>query len=747
MTVINTNVGALMARTYATRASDKMQISMERLASGLRINSAADDAAGLAVANKMASQLKGIKMAIRNSQDGVSLVQTAESGMSQISSMILRMRELAIQMDNGIYTDKDRDNAEMEDQALRAEVDKVVANTRFNDVSLLDGSYDQTVRAGNTNAESTRIAIDGMTNLVNEDSYLPKSLSDIANGKGGFVVNGATAGDTAGRRVSEAGDVNGDGLDDFIIGARQADPNGADSGAAYVVFGSKDGRNVELSDIEAGIGGFVVRGVSAGDNAGASTHGGSDVNGDGLADIVVGARHDDPNGNNSGAAFVVFGKKDTTAVELSAIEAGTGGFVINGANAGDIAGNKAVLTGDVNGDGIDDILVSAEGDGSNGANAGAVYVVFGKTNTTAVELSAVAAGAGGFIIKGASAGDEAGWVSHAGDINGDGYFDVALSAYRADPGGRADSGSVYVVFGKSDTGSVELSNINAGNGGYAIHGIAAGDRAGWDLEGGSDVNGDSLADLVIGAEVAYNGADRTGAAYVVYGKKTTDSIELSDIAAGKGGFVLKGIGDGDQTAAVSVGGDFNGDGLGDIVVGARRNDTLGVNAGAAFVVFGSKSGGSIELATLDESGRGFSLFGLSAGDYLGSAVNFAGDLNGDGYDDILLGARNAAPGGRIDAGSSYVVYGVGRIGILDDALEEVSTAQAKLGAIQNRLTHNINNLSKGSMLTEQALGRIIDADFATEASLLSKQQILNQAATAMLAQANMSKESVLVLLE
>jgi len=161
----------------------------------------------------------------------------------------------------------------------------------------------------------------------------------------------------------------------------------------------------------------------------------------------------------------------------------------------------------------------------------------------------------------------------------------------------------------------------------------------------------------------------------------------------------------------------------------------------------SSSGGSVELATLNESDRGFSLFGLGAGDFTGSQVSFAGDLNGDGYDDVLLGARNADPGGRIDAGTTYIVYGVGRVGILDKALEDVSTAQAKLGAIQNRLTQNINNLSKGSMLTEQALGRIIDADFATETSLLSKQQILNQAATAMLAQANMSKESVLVLLE
>ena len=165
------------------------------------------------------------------------------------------------------------------------------------------------------------------------------------------------------------------------------------------------------------------------------------------------------------------------------------------------------------------------------------------------------------------------------------------------------------------------------------------------------------------------------------------------------------------------------------------------------MVFGNKIGGSINLTNLDDSKRGFSLFGANAGDLTGSSINFAGDLNGDGYDDVIFGARKADPGGKTDAGASYVVYGVGRIGILDDALEEVSTAQAKLGAIQNRLTNNINNLSKTSMLTEQALGRVIDADFATETSLLSKQQILNQAATAMLAQANMSKESVLVLLE
>ena len=126
--------------------------------------------------------------------------------------------------------------------------------------------------------------------------------------------------------------------------------------------------------------------------------------------------------------------------------------------------------------------------------------------------------------------------------------------------------------------------------------------------------------------------------------------------------------------------------------------------------------------------------------------NGGGDINGDGYSDLVIGARGAAPNGA-GSGAAYVVYGVGRIGILDKALEEVSTAQSKLGAIQNRLIHNINNLSKSSMLAEQSVGRILDADFATETSGVSKQQILNQAATAMLAQANMSKQPVLVLLE
>ncbi len=159
MTMINTNVGALLARTYATRAAERMQTSMERLASGKRINSAADDAAGLAVANKMTSQLSGIKMAIRNSQDGISLLQTADGALGEISKLVRRMRELAVQMQNGIYTAQDRSNAQMEVRALLAEIEKITNSTQYNKVNLLDGTYDKSVRAGNTNAETIRLSI------------------------------------------------------------------------------------------------------------------------------------------------------------------------------------------------------------------------------------------------------------------------------------------------------------------------------------------------------------------------------------------------------------------------------------------------------------------------------------------------------------------------------------------------------------------------------------------------------------
>jgi hypothetical protein len=240
--------------------------------------------------------------------------------------------------------------------------------------------------------------------------------------------------------VSNAGDVNGDGSDDLIIGAFQTDPNGNSyAGESYVVFGKTDSTAVELSNVTAGTGGFVINGIDAGDYSGLSVSNAGDVNGDGLDDLLIGAYGGDPNGNSlSGESYVVFGKVDGTAIELSNVTAGTGGFVINGIDNNDYSGYSVSSAGDVNGDDLDDLIVGAPNADPNGkTNAGASYVVFGKVDGTAIELSNVTAGTGGFVINGVDVGDYSGYsVSNAGDVNGDGLEDLIVGSYMADPNGN-----------------------------------------------------------------------------------------------------------------------------------------------------------------------------------------------------------------------------------------------------------------------------------------------------------------------
>ena len=149
MSMIN-NVSSTNAQSSLYRASNKMGSAMSKLSSGSRITKAGDDAAGLAVASKMTSQMLGMRAAIRNTQDGISLVQTAGSSMNEVNNMILRMRELAVQMNNGVYDAKDRDNAQLEVNALLQQINQIAETAQFNGVNLLDGTYNKEIRAGNT---------------------------------------------------------------------------------------------------------------------------------------------------------------------------------------------------------------------------------------------------------------------------------------------------------------------------------------------------------------------------------------------------------------------------------------------------------------------------------------------------------------------------------------------------------------------------------------------------------------------
>jgi hypothetical protein len=184
------------------------------------------------------------------------------------------------------------------------------------------------------------------------------SIIAVGTSTGGFVISGESMRNHARFSVSSAGDVNGDGLDDLIIGADSA-------GKSYVVFGKQDSAAIDLSVIVAGKNtiGFVIKGESRHDYSGYSVSSAGDVNGDGLDDLIIGANSANPSGKiKAGKSYVVFGKQGTDPIELSAIVAGTGGFVINGESAKDYSGYSVSSAGDVNGDGLDDLIVGAYGD-------------------------------------------------------------------------------------------------------------------------------------------------------------------------------------------------------------------------------------------------------------------------------------------------------------------------------------------------------------------------------------------------
>ncbi|MBI5154155.1 FG-GAP repeat protein, partial [Candidatus Poribacteria bacterium] len=468
-------------------------------------------------------------------------------------------------------------------------------------------------------------------------------LSGLGSAHPGFRIRGEKLYDGSGYSVSDAGDVNGDGRADIIVGAPWSDPGGRDrAGTSYVVFGKAATIAVDLSDL--GNGGFRIEGIDEKDKSGVSVSGAGDVNGDGLADLIVGAHLADHGAVlYTGECYVVFGKVGSEPVMLNAL--GTGGFRIGGIHRGDGTGHSVSGAGDVNGDGLADLLVGAPDILRYPISAGGCFVVFGKTDTATVELSQL--GSGGFRIDGISVGDRAGWsVSGAGDVNGDGHADIVVGAPVADRSGALNAGESYVVFGKADSTAVNLGAL--GSGGFRMIGNDPFDVSGASVSGAGDVNGDGLADLIVGAPGDYPG----GESYVVFGKGDGADVYLGVL--GSRGFRVVGLDEyEDSGASVSGAGDVNGDGLADLIVGVPDADANGEHSGRSYVVFGGANSTTVDLGALGDGG--FRMDGIDSWDYSGASVSGAGDVNGDGLADLLVGASNADPGG-VQRGETYVVF-------------------------------------------------------------------------------------------
>ncbi|AUB41511.1 Ca2+-binding protein, RTX toxin-related [Nostoc flagelliforme CCNUN1] len=488
------------------------------------------------------------------------------------------------------------------------------------------------------------------------------NLSDI-NGTNGFAINGINVGDRSGNSVSSAGDINGDGLDDVIIGAFRAD-----SGQSYVVFGSKGGFSAQLNlSTLNGTNGFAINGINSGDQSGYSVSSAGDINGDGIDDVIIGARSASPNGTNSGQSYVVFGSKGgfDAQLNLSTLN-GTNGFTVNGINPDDFSGGSVSSAGDINGDGIDDVIIGADtADPNDIGGSGQSYVVFGSKGgfDSSFNLSTLN-GTNGFAVNGINAYDLSGHsVSSAGDINGDGIDDLIIGALFASPNATR-SGQSYVVFGSKGgfDSSFNLSTLNGTNG-FAVNGINASDYSGGSVSSAGDINGDGIDDLIIGAFRADPNGTNSGQNYVVFGSKGgfDSSFNLSTLN-GTNGFAINGINAGDYSGySVSSAGDINGDGIDDVIIGALYASPNGPRSGQSYVLFGSKGGfdSSFNLSTLNGS-NGFAINGINAADFSGASVSSAGDINGDGINDLIIGASNFRSG--IFSGQSYVLFGAKNIG-------------------------------------------------------------------------------------
>ncbi len=498
------------------------------------------------------------------------------------------------------------------------------------------------------------------------------------DGYQGVMINGINPLDQAGFGLAGNGDINGDGFNDIIIGAHFADHEELQNpGAVYVLFGSdRMERNptIELSELSTvgDVRGFVIRGAAEGDLAGHSVAIAGDVNGDGYDDIIIGASEASPEGRAfAGTAYIVFGGPtvaQTGLVDLANLNAPVG-ITLNGLTIDDLTGFEVSAAGDINNDSFADIAIFAP-NANNGAqvSAGAVYVIFGNADLSqksSIDLASLD-GSNGFVVRGQQADDFAGFsVVGVGDINNDGADDLAIGAPLADRGEMINLGFAYILFGQPTIGTggqFDLASLDGTNG-FTIRGEVELAQVGRSISSRGDFNGDGIDDLILSAPwTDISDVEIPGKIHVVYGHSRIGLSGKLSIQSAKSasGMVI----DGQERLEtigrhVSIIGDINGDRIDDLAIGSPFSDPRGQNAaGKCYIVLGRRSPATerpLNVASLSGT-NGFAIDGEDAADRLGWRVVPAGDMNGDGLDDLLVSVFAGDPDGRPNAGQVLLIF-------------------------------------------------------------------------------------------
>lgn len=569
-------------------------------------------------------------------------------------------------------------------------------NIRFVDAAgAPGGSFDVTLTDQGGLTVTETVVVTEAAPFVYPDTGLNASGGALTlDGVNGFAIVGAqtdsgsfpgTAGSTIGRVIETAGDVNGDGFDDIIVGARDDARGGVNSietspgvyeyyyeGVSYVVFGGPAGGTglVDLGDLPSADG-FRLPGTYSFEALGDDVSSVGDVNGDGIEDFAVVTRGGYAPNRYAGDVFIVFGNDAGFSGDFEVRDLdGTNGFRLigeqNGASIREVA-----AAGDFNDDGIDDFLIAVPNSDVLGRErAGEFFVVFGRDDggfAATVDLEDFNA-RDGLRIFGADALDYGEAMAAAGDVNGDGIDDVLLSALGADPNGVDRAGSNFVVFGSEDAGGVlDLRDIDGVNG-ARFDGVTSFGRSGLAVAGGHDFNGDGFADMVFG-EQFYDGPtggpnidpDDTGAVFVVFGGTSIAAVTALNTLDGTNGFRVEGRPGDDLGNEIELLKDFNGDGLADLVIGAEQTTVDGVDrAGEVFILYGRETSPG-PVVTLDDGNfdgvNGARFYGTETFVQVGLDVASGGDVNGDGLTDLLIGARTTDYTTNGREGAVFVLFG------------------------------------------------------------------------------------------